>query len=183
MFAPQDRPLASPAGRSASSCPLPPATGIPPSAKDVPPQAQAPLSSIAGNSRAKSARRALFVRSLAQVQNATPLFSGAGTFFSPHVSRQTLPLQAVAHSLASIKIITSTFPIISRLFVRSCARVQYSTPLLSCACALFCKTTEEGVGVTPNKTSTATSSSPFVAPGSQLQWGFACGLERSPASP
>jgi hypothetical protein len=145
MFAPQDRPSAS-LGRSASSCPLPPARGIPPFASDVPPQAQVPLSSIAGSSRARSARRALFARSLAQEQNATPLFSGQGIFFSPHVSRQPLPLQAVAHSLASIDMPTPTFPMVSGLFVRSCAGVQYSTPLLSYPCALFCKNTREGVG-------------------------------------
>src|ERR1700733_5269519 len=51
------------------------------------------------------------------------------------------------HSLKNAQNITPAFPITSPLFIRSCARVQISTPLFSIAHALFVKTTGGRGGV------------------------------------
>jgi hypothetical protein len=50
------------------------------------------------------------------------------------------------HSLQQEQNLTPAFPIISALFVRSCAQERKLTHLFSDACALFGKTTGEGVG-------------------------------------
>jgi hypothetical protein len=60
--------------------------------------------------------------------------------------RQPMPYQWLAHSLMQSQNITLAVPVSYALFVRSCAAGRKSTPLLSCACALFAKTTREGVG-------------------------------------
>src|ERR1700686_3737679 len=48
------------------------------------------------------------------------------------------------HSFTRAQNLTSAFPTTSTLCVRSWARVQYLTPSVSCAPALFRKTTREG---------------------------------------
>ena len=53
---------------------------------------------------------------------------------------------SLPHSLQQEQSVTRAFPITPALFVPSWASVGVSTPLLSCACALFVKTTREGVG-------------------------------------
>ena len=52
---------------------------------------------------------------------------------------------SLPHSLQQEQSVTRAFPITPALFVRSWGSVQVSTPLLSCACALFVKNTREGV--------------------------------------
>ena len=72
------------------------------------------------------------------LNNSRPLF--------PASNPQPSHFQAPAHSFAHHKKLTLAFPISSPLFARSLTNVQHSTPLLSCAPALFVKNTREGVG-------------------------------------
>jgi hypothetical protein len=65
-------------------------------------------------------------------------------FLAPKL--QPSHFQELPHSFTRARNLTSAFPTTSTLFVRSWARVQYPTPLLSCAPALLRKTTREGVG-------------------------------------
>jgi len=99
-----------------------------------------------------SARNAAHI---GNIQKFEPfIFSSLRTLF-PAPNPQPSPFQALANSLTQNKKLTPAFPITSKPFAHSFARVQYSTPLLSAACALFRKTTREGVGATdlllPNK--------------------------------
>src|ERR1700733_11231790 len=76
-------------------------------------------------------------------ENAPFIFSDLRTLFRPR-NPQTQHLHSLAHSLTHSKNVTPAFPSTSALFLRSCASVQCSTPLLSCACALFVKNTRVG---------------------------------------
>src|ERR1700691_2659631 len=89
-----------------------------------------------------SASNAACVRNIQQFEPL--IFSSLRTLF-PAPNPQPSPFHAHAHSFAHRKKVTPAFPITSTLFARSCAGVQHSTPLLSTACALFRKTTREGV--------------------------------------
>jgi hypothetical protein len=74
------------------------------------------------------------------LQNARPLFSYSYGLLLPQLPCFEIHARCPGGggSLASAT---------RALFIRSCASVQVSTPLFSCACALFCKNTREGVGV------------------------------------
>ena len=88
---------------------------------------------------------AFFMRSFAQERNPTPLFSSEHAVSGSPSLLQLIYLQSFPHSLTPAEFVTPYFPIVSALFVRSCAMAQLSTPLFSSACALFWKTTREGV--------------------------------------
>jgi hypothetical protein len=126
MFALRARPSASPVRHSARRRPIPPATKAP---RTKPEEYRA--SSF-------SARSALFVRISAQERNLTPLFSSKRALSGPPSLRQPLYSQSVPHSSTTAQILTLTFPVTSTPFVRSFAKERKSTPLFSCACALFC---------------------------------------------
>jgi len=76
-------------------------------------------------------------------RNVPFIFSTLRTLFlAPKL--QLARFQSAPHSSPHGDNVTFAFPVTSALFVRSLARVQYSTPLLSIACALFCE--NGGVG-------------------------------------
>src|SRR5579862_4699327 len=54
---------------------------------------------------------------------------------------------SLPHSLQQEQKLTNVFSVTSEQFLRSSAQERKSTPLFSCACALFGKATGEGVGV------------------------------------
>jgi hypothetical protein len=154
MFALRSRPLALPARHSASRGPVSTAAEVPPYASRTPVHAQALRSSVPCDSRAKcerypaplsSAPCALSLRSLAQERKLTHLLSMESDPSRPDPLRQPLYLQSVAHSLTPVQILTPTFPSSCKLFVRSLAEDRKLTNLYSCGCALFCRTTREGV--------------------------------------
>ena len=101
---------------------------------------------------ASSARNAAHIGNIQKFEPV--IFSSLRTLF-PAPNPQPSPFHVLAHSFTHSKKLTPAFPVTSTLFARSLTRVQYSTPLLSAACALFRKTTREGVGATdlllPNK--------------------------------
>jgi hypothetical protein len=72
---------------------------------------------------------------------------------------QAIYFHPLPHSLTFAGKLTAMFPVTSALFVRSSACVQVSTPLCSINCALFAKTTREGVGVPIQKISARGSAS------------------------
>lgn len=55
----------------------------------------------------------------------------------PEQKLQPAHFQLLTHSLMHAKNVTAAFPITSTLFLRSFAPERKSTPLVSCACALF----------------------------------------------
>src|SRR5579862_2097474 len=71
-------------------------------------------------------------------RNALFIFSTLRTLFSAP-NPQASHLHRVAHSFTSAKNITLAFPFTSALFLHSFAQERKSTPLLSCACARFCR--------------------------------------------
>src|SRR5579862_2717007 len=76
------------------------------------------------------------------------LFRGPSLFdeYLQHSQKRPLHFQHLAHSFTSAKNITLAFPFTSALFLHSFAQERKSTPLLSCACALFQKSTGGGGG-------------------------------------
>ena len=80
------------------------------------------------------------LRAVASPVAEAGVFSNLRTLL-PAQNFQRLCFHSLPHSLNNAQNITPVFPIAPALFARSCARVQYSTLLFSCACALFGKTT------------------------------------------
>ena len=66
------------------------------------------------------------------------IFSNLRTLF-PARNPQPSRFHALAHSLTQDKNLTLAFPVTSKLFLRSLAQERKSTPLLSRACARFCR--------------------------------------------
>jgi hypothetical protein len=84
---------------------------------------------------------------IGNIQKFEPfIFSSLRALF-PAQNPQPSPFHAHAHSFAQNKNVTRTFPVTSTLFARSCAHERKLTCFFSIACALFRKTTREGVGV------------------------------------
>ena len=73
----------------------------------------------------------------AHERKTAPFVSSSLRTLFPAPNLQPSSFHALAHSFAHRKNITLSFPVTSAPFVRSLARVQHSTPLFSCACALF----------------------------------------------
>src|SRR5579862_8325642 len=71
-------------------------------------------------------------------KNAPFIFSSLRTLF-PTPNPQTSHLHPLADSFKYSKDVTPAFPVTSALFPRSFAQERKSTPLLSSACARFCR--------------------------------------------
>src|ERR1700723_1983078 len=107
-------------------------------AKDRPPQ------DAAFSSRAFTlAAPAPISSNLRQESQVPPrIFNGLRTLL-PAQDFQHPYFHSLPHSLKNAQDITPAFPTTPALFLRSCARLQYSTPLFSSAHALFGKNTGE----------------------------------------
>ena len=130
--------------RRASHRPIPPSTGILPAANSTPAKAES-LPSVHG-ARCEdyyvplpSTPSAISVHSLGKERKSTPLFSIQRACFDSPLPRQTKHLQSVTHSWAQTNNVTPAFSATSLLSLRSFSQERKSTPLLSIACARFCR--------------------------------------------
>ena len=120
-------------------------------------------------------------RSFTQERSTTPLFSIERAFLRHRSSRQLQHSHVVTNSFTQAKTLTPAFPVASPPLVRSFARVQQSTLLLSWACALFGKNTREGGRPRRRELQPQLQVPPSSHAEVSYSEGFHCGLQRSPA--
>jgi len=136
MFAAKDRPQQDPAVSSRVPTIVAPAQ----ISSDLRQKSQMPLCPLAVVSPLAAARSLRRSEPPAKAR----VFSRLRTLF-PAAKVQHPCFHPLPHSCHRGRNVTPVFPITPALFARSWASGQVSTPLLSCACALFVKTTREGV--------------------------------------
>ena len=130
--------------RGASHRPIPPSTGILPAANSTPAKAES-LPSVHGAKcedyyfPSLSTPKALSVHSFGQERKSTPLFSIQRAYFDSPLSGQPKHLQSVTHFSTQANSVTPAFSETSPLSLRSFSPERKSTPLLSIACARFCR--------------------------------------------
>jgi hypothetical protein len=158
MFALRSRPSPLLAGHPATRRPIPRAASFPLSANTAtPPQTKAHPCAVPRKNRTESnaplfsAGSVIFTRSFMEERNTTPLFSVERALFRSRLPRQPQHSQLVTDSFTDTKILSPAFSVTSALFVRSSADERTLTHVLSVVCALFGKTTREGVGVSAKK--------------------------------
>jgi hypothetical protein len=85
---------------------------------------------------------------LQEPQRRPFVFNRLQTLWPPQ-NLQPVHFQSPTHSLTHAKDITSAFPVTSALFLRFFSQEGKSTPLLSIACALFCRSVGGGAKFQP----------------------------------
>jgi hypothetical protein len=173
--------------RRAPCRPIPSGTGILPSANSTPRKAES-LPSVHGARcedyyvPSPATPSALSVHSFGQERKSTPLSSIQRACFDSPPPRQPNYLQSVTHSWTQANSVTPAFSVTSLLSLRSFSQERKSTPLLSIACARFCRYVGElatgillpnsllpDTGATPRATTRAKNGARLLEPKSAFE--------------